>query len=92
MFKGLMWLMITGVYVAALIQFQARSQNCENDCRLRDVCLSVRMEQLGSLWPDFHEILYEYFFFRNSVQKVQDLLKYDKKTLYIFDHIWPTSS
>jgi hypothetical protein len=29
---------------------------------IRHVCLSVRMEQLGSHWTDFHEILiFEYF-------------------------------
>jgi hypothetical protein len=28
----------------------------ENDCSLRHVCVSVRMEQLGSHWTDFQEI------------------------------------
>jgi hypothetical protein len=32
-----------------------------NDCEIRHVCPSVRMEQLGSLWTDFHEILHRYF-------------------------------
>ena len=34
------------------------------------VCLSLRMEQLGSHWKDFHEILY-FTIFRNSIDKVQ---------------------
>ena len=55
-------------------------------------CLSVRIEQLGPLWTDVHEILY-LSIFRKSVEKVKDLLKYDKEThIYIFYHIWPTSS
>jgi len=33
-------------------------------------CLSVRMEQLGCHWPDFHEIWY-FGIFRKSVMKIQ---------------------
>jgi hypothetical protein len=36
--------------------FQARSNVAESDYWLRRVCLSVRMEQFGSHWTDFHEI------------------------------------
>ena len=43
------------------------------------VCLSVRpsvhMEQLGSHWADFHEILYLRIF-RKSRQKIQASLKF----------------
>ena len=43
-----------------LFDFYARSQNCENEYCLRHVCqsvrLSVRIEQLGSHWTDFHGI------------------------------------
>jgi hypothetical protein len=35
------------------------------------VCLSVRMEQLGSHWTDVHEILY-FGIFRKSVEKIKD--------------------
>ena len=34
------------------------------------VCLSVRIEQLGSQWPDFHEIGY-LSIFRKSVVKIR---------------------
>jgi hypothetical protein len=30
----------------------------KSDCQLRFIRLSVRMEQLGSQWTDFHEICY----------------------------------
>jgi ABC-type arginine/histidine transport system permease subunit len=62
------------------------------------VCLSVRMEQLGSHWTDFHEILYVTIF-RKSIEKIQVLLKLDKNSgyftwrpIYIFDHISVISS
>jgi hypothetical protein len=45
------------------------------------VCLSVRMEQLGSKWTDFHEIWYLHIF-RKLVGKIQVLLKSDKNTGY----------
>ena len=35
--------------------FQVLSQNCE-ECFVIFVCLSVRMEQLGSHWRDFRKI------------------------------------
>jgi hypothetical protein len=41
------------------------------------VRLSVRMEQLGSRWTDFHEILY-FSIFAKSVEKIQDSLKSEK--------------
>jgi len=47
------------------------------------VCLSIRprMEQVGSHWTDFHEILYLNIF-RKSVEKIQFLIKYDKSNGY----------
>jgi hypothetical protein len=39
-------------------------------------CLSVRMEQLGSHWTDFHEIKYLRIF-RKSVWEIQGSLKSD---------------
>ena len=40
--------------------FELRSQNCESDCRLCHVCLSVRpsvrMEHLGYHWTGFDKI------------------------------------
>ena len=58
------------------------------------VCLSVRMEQIGSNWKNFHEILYVSIFKNKSVQKIQVPLKSDKnngyfswKHFYIYDSI-----
>jgi len=45
------------------------------------VCPSVRMEQIGSYWMDFHEILYLRIF-RKSVEKIQVSLKSDKNKGY----------
>jgi len=45
------------------------------------VCPSVRMEQLGSHWTDFHENLY-FNTFRKSVEKIQVSLKPDKNKWY----------
>jgi hypothetical protein len=42
---------------------------------------SVRMEQLGFHWTDFHEILYLRIF-RKSVEKIQVLLKADNNKGY----------
>jgi len=40
------------------------------------VCLSVRMEQHGCKWTDFHEILYFVIFFsKKSMKKIQVPLK-----------------
>jgi hypothetical protein len=48
---------------------------------LRRVCLSVRMEQLGSQWKDFHPMWYSSAFpkFDNNIQL---LLKSDQKSSY----------
>jgi hypothetical protein len=51
------------------------SQNCER--RLLDSRPSVRTEQLGSHWTDFHEIWYLRIL-RKSVKKIQVALKSDK--------------
>jgi len=45
------------------------------------VRLSVRMEQLGCYWTDFHEILY-LSIFRKSVGNIQFVLKSDNKNVY----------
>jgi hypothetical protein len=45
---------------------------------LASPCLSVRMEQLGSHWTDFHEILHSSIF-RKSVEKIRVSLQSDKK-------------
>ena len=59
--------------------FYARSQNCEKRL-LAPSCLSVRpsvrMEQLGSYWMDFHEI-WHLCTFRKSVKNKQVSLKFD---------------
>ena len=63
------------------------------------VCASVRVEQLGSQWTDFHEIWYPSII-RKSVEKIQVSLKSDKNNSYkwawrpihIFYHISLNSS
>jgi len=45
-------------------------------------CPTVRMEQLGSYWTDFNEILY-LSFFRKNVKKVRGSLKSNKNNGYI---------
>jgi hypothetical protein len=59
---------------------------------VRSVRPSVRMEQLGSHWTDFHEISYV-IIFRKTVEKIHVSLKSEKinghftwKPIYIFDH------
>jgi hypothetical protein len=47
---------------------------------------SVRIEQLGFLWTDFHEICYSNVF-RKSVEKTQDSLKYDKNNGHINEDV-----
>ena len=56
------------------------SQNGEK-ILLATVCLSVRMEQIGSNWTDFHKIWY-FSIFRKTVDKIQVLLKSDKNNGY----------
>ena len=62
------------------------------------VCSSVRMEQLGSHWTDFHEI-WHLSAFRKSVAVIRVSLKSDKnnghftlRPIYVFDHISLSSS
>jgi len=62
------------------------------------VRLSVRMEQLGSNWTDFHDTWYSSTF-RQSVVKLQVSSKSDKnggyftwRSIYIFDDIALSSS
>jgi len=42
---------------------------------------SVRMEQLGSHWADFHKVLHLKIF-RKSIKKIPVLLRLDKKKGY----------
>jgi hypothetical protein len=69
--------------------FWARSQNCEKRL-LNWSCLSVRTEQLGSHWKDFHEI-WCLCIFRKSVSKLQAPLNADRYNGYctwrpIYEH------
>jgi len=48
----------------------------KSDCYFRHVCLSVRVQQLGYHWTDFHEILY--MIFRKSIEKIQFSVRYLK--------------
>ena len=45
-------------------------------------CPSIRMEQLGSQWTEFHEIWY-FIISRKSVQESQVSLKYDNNNGYL---------
>ena len=70
--------------------FEARSRNCENRLfasSCLSVCPSARMEQLGSHWTDFHEILY-FRSFRKSVDKIQLSLKpgQNKRQFFFFEN------
>jgi len=58
--------------------FLARSQNC---IKLRHVCPSVRMEQIGSHGTDFHEIWY-LSIVREPFENIQVLLKSNKHNRY----------
>ena len=79
---------------------QARSQNCEKRL-LASSCLSVCPHATTRLPLDgfSRNLIFEYFFFRKHVEKIQVSLKSDKnngyftwRTLYIFDHISLNSS
>ena len=70
----------------------------KSDYSLRHVRTSVRMEQLGSDWTDFHEIWY-LSIFRTSFGKIQVSLKSDKnngcftwRRIFIFERISLSSS
>ena len=60
--------------------FEARSENFEKRL-LPSSCLSVHMEQHGSHWTDFLEILYLNTFLK-YVLKSQVWLKSDKNNVY----------
>jgi hypothetical protein len=71
-----------------LLNFKAHSQNCQKGLLASScpsvrpsVCLSLRMEYLGSHWTDFYETLH-LSFIRNSVKKTQVSLKSDKNNGY----------
>jgi len=80
------------------IIFKRVRKIANSDYFAMSVCLSVRMEQLSSLWTDFHEIWYLNIF-RNYVEKIQVSLKSDKNNeyfkftpMYIYDNISLNSS
>ena len=88
------------VFVLEFLTFLgAFAKISKSDQKLRYVCPSVRMEQLGFHWTDFHEIWY-YNIFRKSVQKIQVSLKSDNnnryftcgRPIYIIVHISLNSS
>jgi hypothetical protein len=58
----------------AKVPCKALSENCQTR-------LSVRMEQLGAHWIEFHEILYLSIFWK-SVVKIQFSLKSDKNNAH----------
>jgi len=57
--------------------FRGVHKTAENDYYLSHVCLSDRMEKVGSHWTDIHAIWYLRIF-RKSVEKIQASLKSDK--------------
>ena len=73
--------------------FYARTQNFGKQL-LASLCLSIRVEQLGSLWTDFHEIWYLRFK-KKSVEKIQVRIKSDKNNRYLTRrpmHIYDSTS
>jgi len=40
------------------MDFKRHRKIAKSDCYLRHVCLSVRLQQLGSLWQDFKQNWY----------------------------------
>jgi hypothetical protein len=68
-----------------MVDFQARSQNCEKRL-LASSCLfaypSVLRVQLGCHWTDFHEIFYM-IIFRKLGEKIQVSLKFEKNNGYV---------
>ena len=67
--------------------FGARLRNCEKRL-LATSCMcvrpSVRMEQLGSHWTNFHDVLYEYFF-KSCREKIEVSLKSDNNNGTVLD-------
>jgi hypothetical protein len=61
--------------------FSSFSQFCEKRLNLPHVYPFVRMEQLGSHWTDFHEIMYLNIF-RKSIEKIQVSFKSNKSNGY----------
>ena len=63
-------------------------QNCEKRLLASSclsVCQSVHMEQLGSHWTDFHEILYLSIFRKKRYgEKIQVTLISDKNDRYLY--------
>jgi len=47
-----------------------RILNCEKRLLASSYCSSVRKEQLGSIWTDFHKKFNNWLFFRKSVEKI----------------------
>jgi hypothetical protein len=66
----------SGVLLGAFAKLQKAAISCD-----MSLCLSVRMEQLGSHWTDFHEIWYSNML-RKPVEKIRVLLIADKKNGY----------
>jgi hypothetical protein len=70
-------------YCLLLCSFRRVRKIAKSDYNLRYVCLSVRMEQLGSHWTDFHEILVLHLsIFRKSVETIEVSLKSDQNKGY----------
>jgi hypothetical protein len=85
-------------HMPSTVIFRRVRKFAKNDYELCHVCPSVRVEQLGSHWKDFHEVLY-FSIFRKLVQKIKVSSKSDKNSgyftrrpIYSFDHITLSSS
>jgi hypothetical protein len=63
------------------LSFRRVREIAKGDYQLRHFCLSVRMEQLGSHWTDFHEIL-RLGILRKSVENIQVSLNPKKNNRY----------
>jgi len=60
-----------------LLDFKRRRKFAKSGCYLRHVCLSVRLQQLRSVWEDFIETWY-LVAFRKCVEEIQIPLKWTK--------------
>jgi hypothetical protein len=68
------------------LYFRRVRKIAKSDCYLRHVCVSVRMEYVGTHWTHFHEMRY-LSIFRKSVGKIQVSLKPDMNNGTLHENI-----
>jgi len=65
-----------------VLAFRRVRKIAKSDCKLCRACSSVRMEQHGDHWTEFHEIS-DFSIFRKPVEKIKFSLKSVKNNGYI---------